>query len=397
MVSLFQSIGNLGARMRAAVLGGALMALAACDPALVATPSAGLGGGGNAQPVDVALLVPAGSGIGELDRIAVNLENAARLAAADLNGVTVNLTVFATQRDTNTAVQAAQQAMASGADIILGPLDGEAAAAVGLSVRQSGRNVLTFSNNTAIAGGNVFLLGQTFDDSAQRLARYARSQGRSRVVVVHARNVAGEAGRAAVTRALQQSGLTLAGTSSYDNTLPGVSAATSSVRSTVAATGADALFLTSNTAGALPILAELLPEAGLGPNQIQYLGLGRWDLDTRLYSLSGVQGGWFAMPDRARQAAFNSRYAASFGSAPHPLAFTAYDGMAIIGALWAQGGPNPLNGGALTRQSGFRGALGPIRLRPTGTNQRGLAIGSIQNGQVVTLNAAPQGFGGPGF
>ncbi|MEM6276403.1 MAG: penicillin-binding protein activator [Pseudomonadota bacterium] len=392
MVSFFKRFRNA---LKAMAVVGSLGALAACD--VPTTTNIGGGSSAGSGSVDVALLVPAGSGVGELDVIARSLENAARLAMADLNGVDVNLTVYNTARNTGTAVAAANQAIAAGADIILGPLDGEAAAAVGLATRGSGRNVLSFSNNTAIAGGNVFILGQTFQDSANRLAGYARNQGLNRIVVVHAQNVAGEAGRAAVARALASNGLSLAGSTGYENSLPGVSNAVSQVRSSVNSSSADGLFLTSPSAGALPILAELLPEAGLGPDRIQYLGLSRWDNDTRLFSLSGVQGGWFAMPDRARAAAFSNRYSAAYGSVPHPLAFTAYDGMAVIGALVAQGGQNPLNGGAITRTRGFQGANGIVRFRPNGTNQRGLAIGSIQGGQVVTLQAAPQSFGGAGF
>lgn len=392
MVSVFSRFRNA---VRGLLFGGALVGLAACDPVMVAAPTTTPGG--NSAPVDVALLVPGGSGVPELDAIARSLENSARLAAADLNGVTVNLTVYNTSRDAGTAVAAANRAIAAGADVILGPLDGEVAAAVGVAARSQGTNVLTFSNNTAIAGGNVYLLGQTFDDSAQRVARYAQSQGKSRVVIVHAQNVAGEAGRAAVAQALARSGLTFAGTLAYENTLPGVAAGVSGVRSTVASSGADAIFLTSSTAGALPILAELLPEGGVDPTRTQYLGLSRWDLDPRLFTLEGAQGGWFAMPDRARSAAFNSRYVGAFGSSPHPLAFTAYDGIAIIGALWSQGGPNPLSGNALVRSQGFQGSTGIVRLRPDGTNERGLAIGSIVGGQVTTLEAAPQSFGGTGF
>ncbi|MEL6913935.1 MAG: penicillin-binding protein activator [Pseudomonadota bacterium] len=385
------TIGNAvrtGAAMLAALL------LAACEPVEIATAPSG---GGASASVDVALLVPSDTGTAELDRIAASLERAARLAAADLNTVDVNLTVLSTQRSAETAVAAARQAVSDGADIILGPLDGDVAAAVGLAVRGSNTSVLTFSNNTAVAGGNVYLLGQTFEDSADRVARFAQSQGLSSVMVVHAQTVAGQAGRAAATQALVQSGLGVAATESYENSLPGITAAVSRIRSAAASSGADAVFLTSNTAGALPILADLLPEAGLSPDTIQYLGLARWDLDARLFSLSGVQGGWFAMPDRARAAAFSSRYSAAYGAPPHPLAFTAYDGVAIIGALVNQGGPGALRGAGLTRAQGFQGSNGIVRLRADGTNQRGLAIGAIQNGQVVTLDAAPQGFGGAGL
>ena len=390
MVSFFKRINNA---VKAVALVGSLGALAACD-APVNTGLSGILPGGS---VDVALLVPAGSGVGELDVIAQSLENAARLAVNDLQGIEVNLSVYSTARDAGTAVAAATQAISEGADVILGPLDGEVAAAVGLATRNSGVSVLSFSNNTAIAGGNVFLLGQTFEDSASRVARYARDQGKSRVVVVHARNVAGEAGRAAVATALARSGLELAGDTSYENTLPGVASAVSTVSSTVSSTGADAIFVTSPSSGALPILAELLPEAGLGPDTIQYLGLSRWDNDPRLFTLSGIQGGWFAMPDRARAATFASRYVATYQNSPHSLAFTAYDGIAIIGALVAQDGPGSLNTAAITRPQGFQGANGIVRFRTDGTNERGLAIGMIQDGGVVTLDAAPLSFGGTGF
>ncbi len=394
MVTFFKRVRNV---VKSVALAGGMMALAACDPSMIPGPITPGGGGSTDGPVKVALLVPGGSGSAELDRIARSLENSARLAISDMEGVEVDLTVYNTQRNTGVAVSAATQAVAAGADVILGPLDGEAAAAVGVAVAGTGTNVLAFSNNTAIAGGNVFLLGQTFSDSASRLARYARSQGKSRVVVIHARDVAGEAGRVAVARALAQAGLTLAGTTSYNLSLQDVTAAAPAVRSAASSSGADALFLTSNTAGALPIFAELLPEAGLSPDKIQYLGLSRWDLDPRLFSLKGVQGGWFAMPDRSRSAAFQGRYSGAVGASPHPLAFTAYDGMAAIGALWAQGGANPLATSAITRGQGFQGSNGILRFRADGTNQRGLAIGSIQNGQLVTIDAAPNSFGGAGF
>ena len=134
MVSFFSKIGNAWRRLS---LVAAMGALAACDPSL--TDLGGSSFGSNAtEPVDVALLVPAGSGVGELDVIAQSLERAARLAMEDIEGVEVNLTVYNTQRSTGTAVNAATEAVAAGADIILGPLDGEAAAAVGLAVSGAG-------------------------------------------------------------------------------------------------------------------------------------------------------------------------------------------------------------------------------------------------------------------
>lgn len=92
------------------------------------------------------------------------------------------------------------------------------------------------------------------------------------------------------------------------------------IKSTVDSSGADAVFMTSSTASALPLLAQLLPEAGIQPTVTQYIGLTRWDIPSPTLSLPGLQGGWFALPDPARSAAFSAKYQAAYGSTPHPIA-----------------------------------------------------------------------------
>ena len=48
----------------------------------------------------------------------------------------------------------------------------------------------------------------------------------------------------------------------------------------------------------------------------------------------------------------------------------------------------------MARSAGFAGVNGVFRLRPNGTNERGLAIATINNGRVVVIDPAPRGFGG---
>ena len=97
--------------------------------------------------------------------------------------------VIGSQRTKRPAVQ-------DGARIILGPVYAEAANAAGIAAAKRGVNVLAFSNNTSIAGGNVFVLGSTFENSARRLTQYAKRQGKSNMVVVSGNNAAGQTGRA---------------------------------------------------------------------------------------------------------------------------------------------------------------------------------------------------------
>ncbi len=373
------------------------LALAACDPAMM--PGASGGGSGprvdSSQPVPVALLLPrSDQGAGAVAR---SLENAARLAIADLDGVEIDLRVYDTGGNPQQAASQAQAAVDGGARIILGPLFAEAANAAGVAVSDEGVNILAFSNNTSIAGGNVFVLGQTFRTTANRLMGYAAGQGRNRVLIVHPENVEGQFGRNAIQAAAAANGVTVAGVESFAFSEQGVVSAVPRIRSTASVASADSVFLTSTAAGALPLLLQLMPETGISPASTQYIGLARWDVPPQTMSLPGAEGGWFAIPDPARSAAFASRYQAAYGASPHPLAGLAYDGIAAVGSLAASGRADAFGRGALTQGAGFEGTGGIFRLRADGTNERGLAVATIRNRQVAVIDPAPRSFGGAGF
>lgn len=379
---------------------------ARCRPCFGRVRPAALGGLGGSpsgpridttKPVPVALLVPRGSGQASDELLANNLENAARLAMRDLQGAQIDLRVYGTAGNAGTAASQAAQAVNDGAPDHHRPLYAEAANAAGVAVAPRNVNVLAFSNNTTIAGGNVFVLGSTFDNTANRLVSYAAQQGKDRIVVVHAQDVAGQLGRNAIQQAISRSGAALVGTVDYPLSQQGLVAAVPRVKSAVDSSGANAVFMTASPAAGLPLLSQLLPEAGISPATTQYAGLTRWDLPVQTLDLPGLQGGWFTVPDPSRSSAFRSQYQAAYGSAPHPLAGLAFDGIAAIGALVAQGNAGALTGAGLTQGSGFQGASGIFRFRPDGTNQRGLAVATVRDNKAVIIDAAPRGFGGAGF
>ncbi len=370
--------------------------LAACQPLNFNLPGSGPSINTRA-PVPVALLVPYGSGGAGEEGLARSLENAARLAIADLDGVTIDLRVYPTGGNSDRAAAAAVKAVNDGAKIILGPVFGDAANSAGLAVANSNINVLAFSNNTRIAGGNVFVLGNTFENTAQRLVSFGASQGKTRVLVVHPNTTVGEIGRDAVLTALSRSSARSVGQVGYEASQQGVVSAVSAIADTARNNQADTIFFTSDTLGGLPLLTQMLPENRISPTQFQFMGLTRWDIPAGTLDLPGVQNGLFAMPDPALAARFAQRYNAAYGSNPHPIAGLAYDGIAAIGALVASGNSNALTRGALTQSSGFRGVNGVFRLRNDGTNERALAVARITNRAVTIVSPAPSGFGLAGF
>lgn len=372
----------------------AILALSACATTTAPGPGASTATGG---AIKVALLVPSGSGDASDEGLALSFQNAARLAITDLGGVAIDLKVYPTGSSPAGAQTAARQAATDGAEVILGPLRSEESNAAAVAVAGSGLNVLSFSNNPAIAGGNLFVLGTTFQSSANRLSRYAVRNGASRIMIVHDQSASGEAGRAAIQAAVTGAGGTIVGSGSYEFSQNGIVSAVPRLAAQAKANGAQAIFLTADSAGSLPLVSQLLRDNGLNEATVRFIGLTRWDVPPQTAALPSLQGGWFVLPDPGRISQFQARYQSAYGQAPLPLAELAYDGIAAIGALAARKGEGALNSAALTQGAGFEGVAGIFRFLPDGTNERGLSIAQIQNNQVTVIDPAPRSFGGFGF
>ncbi|MFV0292555.1 MAG: penicillin-binding protein activator [Paracoccus sp. (in: a-proteobacteria)] len=379
---------------QAAVLAAGL-AVAACQPTSLGQSGPATGPQIDPrQPVQVALLVPGGTGNADLDWLGRSLANSARMAAADARGARIDLRVYTTTPTEASAVSAAEKAAAEGAKIILGPLFADSANAVGHAMKDNNLNVLSFSNNPDIAGGNVYILGSTFQNVADRLVRYGVKQGLRRFLMVYENDPAGQIGASAIQTAIARNGATLTGKQqhalsqdSIDSIIPTVSAAAKSGK-------IDAIFMTANQQAVLPYLTDKLAASGVTSRTAQFMGLTRWDIPAARLQLPGVQGGWFALPDTSMRRQFSSRYRSAYGEAPHELGSLGYDGVAAVAALASSGNKNAVNTIGLTRSAGFTGINGVFRLRPNGTNERGMSVATINNGRVVVIDPAPRSFGG---
>ncbi len=398
------AFANRGATMRPRSIfmrAGALLSafvIAACQPL-------GTGTGGSqsgqmidpSQPVTVALLAPGETGNADLEWLARSLKNAARMAAADTQGARIDLKIYDTGGNSAQAVARAKEAADAGAKVIVGPLFAESANAVGNAMSERNINVLSFSNNADIAGGNVFVLGNTFANVADRLVGYGVKNGKRRVLMVAEDDVAGQVGAHAIESAIARNGATLAGKVTHPVSISGVDGIAPQVAEAARSGRVDAVFMTANNQAVLPYLTEKLAAAGVTSQVTQFMGLTRWDEPSSRLELPQLQGGWFALPDSSRKAQFEARYRAAYGEAPHELAGLAYDGIAAIAANVRAGKRDAVATSGLTQRSGFAGVNGVFRFRPDGTNQRALAVATISGNKVVVLDPAPTKFGGFGF
>jgi hypothetical protein len=391
---------SLGRRKLGALLAGSvatmLLGPIGCGPA--AGPVAGRGPlivPGAAVPV--ALLVPSGSGQAGDELLARALENAARLAMADLGPGTIDLRVLSTAGTPEGAATAAAAAADAGAAIILGPVYAQEANAAGAAVAARGVTVLSFSNNPDVAGGNVVVLGQGFAGTAARLAGHAARSGVRVIGVLHDRTPDGSAGAEAIEAAARRAGLSVAGVKSYEFSQSGVMTEVPVIAAEFRSAGVEAVFVTADTAGALPLASQMLRDSGLTPAPARLIGIKRWDIPAGTTALPGLQGGWFAAPDPELARAFAARFEAANGEPPHPIAALAYDGIAAIGALARTGRPEAMQRASLGQAAGFAGVGGVFRILPDGTTERGMAVMEVRDREAVVVDPAPRSFTGAGI
>lgn len=386
---------------RRALLGGVLaLSLAACeDLSTPLTQANSTKDGPRVNPnstTKVALLVPSGSGNANQENLANNLIRAAEMALADHPNAKIDMRVYGTAGEPAQAAAAAQKAISQGAKIIIGPLFAEAANAVGRVAASSNVNVLSFSNNTQVAGGNVFVLGNTFQNTANRVVGYASSKGYKSVAVVAPNNAAGSVAAEAVKSAAARTGARFAGAFNYPFSPDGITGSAPSIASKINSSGSTAVVLTADSASGLPLLAQSLPASGMSIDNVKVLGLARWDIPQSTLTTPGLRGGWFAIPDGAAISAFNARFNNTYGTPPHPLAGIAYDGMNAFATLLSQKNSGAAQRSQLTRSQGFRGASGAFRLLKNGSTQRALSVAEATSSGLRVISSAPTKFSGSG-
>jgi ABC-type branched-subunit amino acid transport system substrate-binding protein len=377
--------GHAGAPAYASALSSAPpdASVPAYAPAPGATGGATLGNG----PIRVALLLPL-SAPGQGSVAAQSLRNAADLALSESQGAELTILVKDDRGTPEGAQAAASQALAEGAELIIGPLFAGSVGAAGGVVRQSGKPVIAFSTDTGVATRGVYLLSFLVQAEVDRIVSFAAAQGRRSIAALIPDTAYGRVAEAQLQQAAAEEGLRVVAVERYPAGQP-----QGAVQRLGRAIGgpspqADALFIPENGDG-LPQVAQALQGVGFNPERVKPLGTGVWN-EARVFGLPTLQGGWFAAPDNRGFAAFAARYRARFNADPIRLATLSYDAVTLAAALARIGGARHFTPDALTNPAGFAGADGVFRFNPNGTNDRALAVQEIRNGAAATISGAPR-------
>lgn len=326
----------------------------------------------------VAVLVPLTGSNGALGR---SILNAANLALLDTGGGRIRITAY----DTATgAAPAAEQALAEGSGLILGPLLAEDVRAVAPLARRGRVPVIAFSNDSGVAGDGVYLMGITPAQSIARVVDYAHSRGMNGFGALVPASVYGERASSAMIGAVEGAGGRLVGMQSYT---PGAIAAAAARLNNMGRMDAVLVADGSRTAlQAVPILRQSSPQPRLLATEL-------WATESNIGASAGLRGAWFAAPSDALYGQFRSRYRARYNVNPYRLATLGYDSVLLavrVAADWPLGRPFPER--ALRNADGFTGVDGAFRFGRDGLADRALEVREVTAAGTSVVSPAPRGF-----
>ncbi|MDB5678936.1 penicillin-binding protein activator [Sphingomonas bacterium] len=328
----------------------------------------------------VALLVPMTGTNGAVGR---SIANATQLALLDTDNAELRVTTY----DTATgAAAAAQKAIDEGARLILGPLLADDARAVLPVAKRAGVAVISFSNDTSLAGSGAYMMGYSPAQSIERVVEYARGQGITTYGGLVANGVYGQRASTAFLRAVEGAKGQVISLQTYDRTAASIA-------------GAAARLGKSGSVGAVLIVDDGAAAAGVVPLMrksepgARVLGTERWNNESSVAAKPSLNGAWFAsVPDNLYRQ-YATKYRARFGVAPYRLSSMGYDAVLLairIARDWPIGRAFPED--RLHDKGGFAGIDGAFRFGRDGFAERALEVQEVRGGTTVTVSPAPAGF-----
>ena len=389
---------------------------------------------GRSRVIKIGLLVPL-SGQGK--NVGKAMLNAAQMAIFDMEADNFHLLPRDTKGTAAGARKAAQDVVENGARLIIGPLFADSVRTAGNVAAEHNVNVIGYSTDWRVAGGNVLTMGFLPYNQVRRVISYARQNGYQKYGVIAPDNNYGDAVMASYTPLVDRLAIETADVMRYNKGDANISQRVrqftqydkrikqfplaSQVRDKADQAQKDKDQSSNKdkpgpgetiAEGPPPFEAVLMAVGGdqaravanllsyydLQPDQVKRLGTGLWD-DAGLSGESNLDGGWYAAPDPRLRADFENRYQQNYDTKPPRLATLGYDSTALAIVLGRRGlkqsGKPAYDRNDLTTPNGFAGIDGIFRFRKGGLVDRGLAVLEIDDGEIEVISPAPRTFQRP--
>jgi ABC-type branched-subunit amino acid transport system substrate-binding protein len=339
--------------------------------------------------IKVALLLPLS---GEQAALGQSLLQASQLALFEAPDSNLEIVVRDTGDSSMGAAQAAQDAIHEGAQLVLGPVFGNAVKEVAPVAQAAGINVVSFSTDRSVAQPGVYVMGILPSLQVQRVVAYASRQGLHRVAALLPQSPYGHTVKDALDAAAGSAKAQVVHVDFYDPRALDASTAVGQAGQFISSGGTVDALLVPETSERLHGITGQFGRFGIDPTRVRLLGSTLWDDDPALGSDPNLVGAWYAAPDPKAWGEFRNRFRAAYGTDPPRLATISYD--ATLLAILLAGGPKgpDFTTTALTDPAGFSGVDGIFRFNGNGGIERGLAIMEIHDGFVDVREPAPTSF-----
>ncbi len=354
----------------------------------------------NTPALKVALLVPLSG-----DSMAVGnaMLDAATMALSDsyltMPSDQIHSQVILMPKDTgNTpadSAKAVKQALDQGASFVVGPLFSQSVRVVAPMLAERKINMLTFSNNRAVAGNGVYLFGFLPEEQVVRVAEYAYLHNMERVALLAPNDSYGEKVKKTLIESYARKGGVVAPAELYAPSPANIDAAVTRLSQAYANLPEDkrfqAIFIADGGNQLKNILISL-KRSKIDLTKIKLLGTGLWD-DPEVAAMPEMDGAWFSSSPPDSYQVFEKRFIATYGYKPVRLASLAYDAVTLVATISMANPGAAITPEALITPGGFMSpANGLFRLNADGSSERRLAIMQVTGGGFKVVDPALRNF-----
>ena len=340
--------------------------------------------------VRIALLLPLS---GRAAPIGQAMQQAAEMALFDSGAKELALSAYDSGDSADMAIEAYRKARLDGAALVLGPLYGTSASALGPLVNQGGMNVVAFSNDEQVAQRGVWIMGIAAPPQVRRVVDHALESGIRRFATFTPQTSYGQQMARTLATYVTARGGTVVGGEFFDANGGDIAAQARQLAASAKGEGGKVAVLVPVAPPLLSTALASLAVNGLDGSAIQLIGTGVWDFPG-VGAETMLRGAWYAAPDPAKRADFERRFVSTYGRPPHRLATLAYDGVGLAGHLARLKPGGDFSAEAITNPNGWSGVDGIFRFLPDGRSERALAVIEIQGDRGVVVSPAPTTFAG---
>jgi len=351
--------------------------------------------------------------------------DAIQLALFEAANDDIELIIVDTKGDPESAAKAVGPLIKEEVKLILGPFFSGSTEAIAPLTKAAQIPVISFSNNTKVAGDGVYVFGFLPGQQITRILQYSLTREYKRIGILVPANDFGQLSLSVARNASDKMDVQLVSELFFN---PNSSDFSNAVREfaeydsrnhklklqkkqlkrqsdeiantalnrlsgldTLGDPSFDAVLLPSGGAE-LRIIAPLLAFYDVDPSRIRILGSTLWDNDKNLNLEPALIGGWYAAPSPELRNAYEVKFEKIFGYSPPRLSSLAYDAMLLAVKLTSEKLGMNNSSTLITDPRGFLGVDGIVRFLKNGTNERGLAILEVGPDGVKVIDKAPKLF-----